>query len=279
MILLPLVLALAQQAPAAQAALQAAQAAPRAAPTFVRPRDPFVFRCVLDKRVRMVTVALSDELWAAWDTQQCGFVKAWKGGVKFDGAVYTTAHGPTPTSLGLAYTEGLDGDVWYADVGGKPVAVHAVWRGYRLEHGACVLLYDVVLPDGRAVRVEERPEFVVPERIFTATQVEEWGLVPGLPGLVRRFHAPAVPEGVLVAVLVRSDASRGRFIDAGGARAEKLIDVKDEKGQVTDTRIHSQIWLDAKRKTNSLIQFFDLLELPQAEPEAAPEPDAAGGAR
>src|SRR5436190_12690140 len=96
-----------------------AQPAPQSAPTIVRPRDPFVFRCVLDKRVRIVTLALSDELWAAWDTQTCGFYKAWKGGVKFDGAVYTTAHGPTPSSLGKAYTEGLDGDVWFADVGGQ----------------------------------------------------------------------------------------------------------------------------------------------------------------
>ncbi len=266
MILVPLLLALAQQAPHTPMEV-------------VRPRDPFVFRCVLDKRVRMVTVALSDDLWACWDTRQCGFTKAWKGGVKFDGAVYTTAHGPTPTSLGLAYTEGLDGDVWFADVGGKQVEADAVWRGYRIEHGACVLLYDIVLPDGRAVRVEERPEFVHPEQIFNATQVEEWGLVAGLPGLVRRFHAPAVPEDMLVAVLVRSDASRGRFIDAGGARAEKLIDVKDAKGQVVDTRIHSQMWLNAQRKTNSLIQFFDPIELPKMEPEAGPKPAAAGGAR
>lgn len=104
--------------------------------------------------------------------------------------------------------------------------------------------------------------------------MEDWGLEAGLPGLLRRFHAPAVPEGVLIAVFVRSDATRGRFIDAGGARAEKLIDVKDDKGVVTETRIHSQIWLDAHRTMNSLIQFFDPIELPKEEPKPA-----AGGGR
>src|SRR4029077_12218091 len=113
----------------------------------------------------------------------CGFYKAWKGGVKFDGAVYTTAHGPTPSSLGKAYTEGLDGDVWFADVGGQQVAADAVWRGYRIEQGACVLQYDIVLPDKRVVRVEERPEFVLSDKLFNPTEREDFGLDAGLPGL------------------------------------------------------------------------------------------------
>ena len=71
-----------------------------------RPRDIWVFRSVLDKRARMVTMALSDDLWVAYDATNCGLYKAWKGGVKFDGAVYTTSHGPQPTSEGAAYVVG-----------------------------------------------------------------------------------------------------------------------------------------------------------------------------
>jgi hypothetical protein len=263
MILLPIALALAAQSPLAQAPV-----------LHERPRDPFVFRCVLDKRVRIVTLALSDEMWAAYDTQTCGVYKIWKGGVKFDGAVYTTVHGPTPTSRGSDYMRGIDGPVWVARVGDNVMDARAEWRGYRLEHGACVLLYDVILKDGRTIRVEERPESLRADQFFKPEELEDWGLEPGLPGFVRKFFAPDVPAGVLVAVNVRSDAPRGRFIDAGGAAQEQLIDTKDEKGQVIATEIHSLIWLNADRKWNSITQFFDPIELPQADAptkKAAPE--------
>ncbi len=238
-----------------------------------RPRDPFVFRCVLDKRVRIVTLALSEDMWAAYDTQTCGLYKIWKGGVKFDGAVYTTVHGPTPTSRGMDYESGLQGPVWVARVDDKPVEVRSEWRGYRIERGSCVLLYDVVLQDGRAIRVEERPESLRADQVFRPEELEDWALEPALPGFVRRFRAPEVPAGVLIAVQVRSDAPRGRFIDAGGAAQERLIDLKNAKGEIVATEIHSLLWLDANRKTNSLTQFFDPIELPAAAT------DAQGGGR
>src|SRR5689334_23362275 len=79
-----------------------------------RPRDPWVFRSVLDERARMVTVALSNDMWIAYDASDCGLYKAWKGGVHFDGAVYTTVHGPQPTSEGTAYVTGRGGKLWSA---------------------------------------------------------------------------------------------------------------------------------------------------------------------
>lgn len=269
MILLPIVLAFSAQA----AAVSDRPGMPE------RPRDPFVFRCVLDKRVRIVTLALSDDLWAAWDTQTCGFYKAWKGGVKFDGAVYTTVHGPTPSSLGADYTRGLDGDVWNAIVDGQPSPARAVWRGYRLERGACVLQYDVVLKDGRAIRVEEWPESLRSDQVFTADEREEFGVREALPGLVRRYRAIDVPPGVVLAVLVRTDAQGGRFIDAGGAAQEKLLDTKDEKGMVVATEIHSMIWLDANRKTNSVTQFYEPIVLPPEPKDEKDAQSAKGGAR
>jgi len=225
-------------------------------------------------------LALNEEMWAAWDTTRCGLYKAWKGGVKLDGAVYTMAHGPQPTVQGVTYVDGLAGDVWSADVGGKPAVVRAAWRGYRIEHGACVLLYEIALEDGRRIAVEERPEYARPEDLFPPDRMEDFGLEPGLPGLVRRFHAPAVPEGVVIAVRVRSDAPRGRFIDAGGAQREQLVDVKDAEGQIVGTEIHSQIWLNAQRKVNSLTQFFDPVVLPPPPPEAAaPAPSGSPPAK
>src|SRR5690606_37066084 len=72
-------------------------------PVINSPRDPWVFRSVLDEQARMVTVALHDELYVAYDAKDGSLYKAWKGGVNFDGAVYTAAHGPQPSSEGYAY--------------------------------------------------------------------------------------------------------------------------------------------------------------------------------
>lgn len=139
-----------------------------------RPRDIWVFRSVLDKRARMVTIALHPKLWVAYDATNCGIYKAWSGGVKFDGAVYTTVHGPQPTSQGSAYLEGkLDTDVWRVkDAAGNVVDASPTFRGYRFVDDRVWLNYDFTLPNGRTYRVEESPEAmgsgdtVVLERTF-----------------------------------------------------------------------------------------------------------------
>src|SRR5689334_22309546 len=78
------------------------------------PHDPWVFRSVLDSKARMVTAALHENLYVAYDAQKCQLYKAWKGGVIFDGAVYTTHHGPQPSTKGYAYFVDPEGqDFWY----------------------------------------------------------------------------------------------------------------------------------------------------------------------
>lgn len=121
-----------------------------------RPRDIWVFRSVLDQRPRIVTVALHQDLWVAYDATQCNLYKAWNGGVKFDGAVYTTVHGPQPTSYGDAYVMGLlDQPVWA--INGQRVT--AEFKGYRFQRGQVTLQYWLRSADG-VLRVFETPEYV-----------------------------------------------------------------------------------------------------------------------
>jgi cytochrome c len=102
----------------------------------------------------MVTVALSDKLYVAYDATNGGLYKAWSGGVKFDGAVYTTAHGPQPTSLGATYLTGpTDRPVWFVD--GKPT--NPRYRGYRLTGGQ-VHLHLEFQHGGKTTHVWETPE-------------------------------------------------------------------------------------------------------------------------
>ena len=68
-----------------------------------RPHDPWVFRCVLDRRPRMIVAALDRWMWVAYDAATCELYRVWSGGVNFEGSVYTGAHGPQPTTYGLPY--------------------------------------------------------------------------------------------------------------------------------------------------------------------------------
>lgn len=68
-----------------------------------RPGDLWVFRSTLDGNTGVLTAALLDSLWAAYDTDHGRLYKAWYGIVEFNGVVYTAAHGPHPMSEGQAY--------------------------------------------------------------------------------------------------------------------------------------------------------------------------------
>jgi cytochrome c len=128
-----------------------------------RPRDIWVFRSVLDQRARMVTIGLHDDLWVAYDATNCGIYKVWNGGVKFDGAVYTTVHGPQPTSLGEAYRFGaLDEPVWNVFDGTKTTKVKPRFRGYRFIGTQVRLQYEFDGLAKKAIWAYETPEFERP---------------------------------------------------------------------------------------------------------------------
>ncbi|MGI8922903.1 MAG: family 16 glycoside hydrolase [Fimbriimonadales bacterium] len=121
-----------------------------------RPRDIWAFRSVLDGRARILTIALHKDLWVAYDATNCGLYRAWTGGVKFDGAVYTTVHGPQPTSMGTVHLPGIvDEGVWTA-AGAKPE-----FKGYRIEGGKITLQYRIRLPGNGTAWVYENPEVKV----------------------------------------------------------------------------------------------------------------------
>ena len=144
-----------------------------------RPHDPFVFRSVLDGQPRMLTVALHDNMWAAYDTETGTLDKVWRGGINLDGAVYTTHHGPQPSSLGDAWFENQYDQPWTID--GQAATVR--YRGHRLEDdGQATLLYDLSAA-GKTIRVEETPEFVVNKS--------------GQPGFQRRFKLDGADGAVV----------------------------------------------------------------------------------
>jgi cytochrome c len=123
----------------------------------------------------MVTLALHDNLWAAVDAENCGLYKVWRGGVKFDGSVYTAAHGPQPTSEGAQLARGqLDQQVWSLHDGTKSLPGKPVFRGYTLDQGRIFFTYELSHSRGKAViqeAIEFQPSGTTGEGIFRGYRV------------------------------------------------------------------------------------------------------------
>lgn len=151
--------------------------------TYDRPRDIWVFRSVLDEQARMVTVALSKDMWVTYDAKTANLYKAWKGGVNFDGAVYTTVHGPQPKSEGYAYMSDEPAAMrWFIIENGKRSVPELQYRGHKFIEGQVAFQYEFKSKSGQIAKVSEIPEVVKRGR---------------QNGLSRTFSMEA-PEGVQV---------------------------------------------------------------------------------
>ncbi|MEP0368250.1 MAG: family 16 glycoside hydrolase [Cyclobacteriaceae bacterium] len=125
-----------------------------------RPIEPWVFRSVLDETPRIVTAALSDGIWVAYDARTSSLFKAWKGGVNFDGAVYTTVHGPQPTSEGYAYYVDQAEDIeWFVKSGDKKITPKLKYKGHKFIDDQVTFTYHLIV-DGQTIVVTETPEAI-----------------------------------------------------------------------------------------------------------------------
>lgn len=151
-----------------------------------RPRDPWVFRSVLDKQPRIVTATLNDELFVAYDARYCGLYKAWKGKVILDGPVYTTTHGPQPTSDGYAYFEQrLQEPAWRLVIDGKESTPNAQFKGHFFKDGQVTFRFHLTDDAGHTADIEETPEYITKA---------------GKNGLHRHFVLKNVSENTSVAL-------------------------------------------------------------------------------
>ncbi len=144
-----------------------------------RPQDPWVFRSVLDSIPRIATAGLHDDMWIAYNTATCAVYKCWKGSVNFDGAVYTTVHGPQPSSLGNSWFVNNHAEPWRVVRGGKEETPKVQYRGHRFDKGQVTFNYELMLADGTKIKVGERPEYaskgeqVGLERVYTTSDVPD----------------------------------------------------------------------------------------------------------
>ncbi len=149
-------------------------------PVTQRPHQPWVFRCVLDRRARTVVVALSNDVWAAWDAETCDLYKVWsgeaagegKGGMKFTGTVYDTRHGPQPQTQGEVF-DSFATSSWTVLRDGQPVEATPRWLGHRVDGTESVTLKrELRLDDETVVTISESPEAAGPRALRRMFKVE-----------------------------------------------------------------------------------------------------------
>jgi cytochrome c len=225
-------------------------------------RQPWVFRSVMDKRARILTIAMAKDFWLAYDATNCGLYKFWKGDVKFDGAVYTTAHGPQPTSQGGAIESGLvDQSVWSFE--GKPVTPR--FRGFVTDskNGKMVVLKYELLLRGKSIIVSEAPtliwragKVVGLHRFFSLSGnlTDEWKSKISL--VVRKAGSALLSEKVPGNGIVTKNASGDSILTFNGANV------------VVDTVFNPILSQDANYTPDGYIAGLEPAPEEQPEPEA-----------
>ncbi|RAV98138.1 family 16 glycoside hydrolase [Pseudochryseolinea flava] len=228
-----------------------------------RPRDPWVFRSVLDSKPRMITVALNDNLYVAYSAQTCELYKAWKGGVIFDGAVYTTHHGPQPSSKGYAYFVQQDEDFWYLVRGENESPAKTNFKGYSIKNDKVTFHFELSDENGNTVLMDETPEY------------ESRGDQPGLTRTFQIVNA-TVETKVKIKTKLSNLQQPDDYSSTGDLKVIKSNEKKDAKG--TTHEVDVEVLLNAQDKTNLQVYFHPGFEEKVEEKEAQPVDVVAQGA-
>ena len=131
---------------------------------YKRPKDTWVFRSVMDKKPRMLTVALHQDLYASYDLQTGNLYKVWKGRVNYDGAVYTTAHGVQPTSAGFPYVfDSLTRTQWTLKTAKGNEIPTINYLGHVMKKGQVGIEFELISKSGSSVKLRETPEYALAE--------------------------------------------------------------------------------------------------------------------
>lgn len=152
-----------------------------------RPMDPWAIRSVLDKQPRMLTLALDSSCYVAYDLTRCTLYKVWRGGVILEGAAYTDKKNLQPSTWGKSYfSDSLHHFKWATESDGKRNSPEVLNKGYAFKQKGITLSFELHLPSGDTIHIEEHPEFIKDEK--------------GNPGLERVFTTSNVPDGIIVSL-------------------------------------------------------------------------------
>ena len=196
---------------------------PSAPSIMERPVDLWVMRSVLDQKPRVVTLALYEDRYAAYDTENCRPFKIWRGGVHWVGAAFNNVKTIQPTSWGHPYFVQDDSlTTWEVATADGKQPVEPQFRGYRLENNRLTFQYEFSLPGNHTATVYEWPEWV------------------GEHGFQQEFILEEMPENVQLLY-------RGQTLKTG--RPTKLVEHFTAAEPPASPALHlvahgSRYWLD-----------------------------------
>jgi cytochrome c len=222
---------------------------------YKRPRDPWVFRSVLDKQPRIVTATLNEELFVAYDARYCGLYKAWKGKVILDGPVYTTTHGPQPTTDGYAYFEQrLQEPAWRLIVDGTESTPKAQFKGHFFKDGQVTFRFHLSDEAGHAADIEETPEYITKS---------------GKNGLQRHFVVKNLSANTAVALKTSlTNLEKENDFETDGKIATETT-VKNEYPNGTTLSVPVVLTLNSDKATDLKVYYHKGFEIPKAEARTA----------
>lgn len=148
--------------------------------SYNRPVDPWVIRSVLDYKPRMLTIALDSELYIAYDLASSTLYRAWKGGVNWDGAVFTEMKAIQPTPWGADYYLNPSTNTnWSLYDESREKKINSSFQGYRFVNDQIVLNHRLICEED-TIFISEKPEFINDKN--------------GKPGLERSFNIQNLPS-------------------------------------------------------------------------------------
>ena len=174
--------------------------------TYERPIDTWVFRSVIDKQPRMLTVALNKDLYVCYNLQYGNLYKIWKGGVNYDGAVYTTAHGIQPTSFGYAYAlDSTSNTQWKLKTESGVEIPKINFLGYSMVKNQVGIDFELISKSGKSVTVREIPEFDQQEN--NSGLIRHIKILKGEKGFVPILNY-SLHEGVVLKEMINGKANK-----------------------------------------------------------------------
>ncbi len=210
-----------------------------AVPAVQRPREAWVLRSVLDLKPRMLSIALHDKLWLAYNTQTASLYKAWNGTINFEGSVYTTAHGPQPTTEGISYMQEPDSAAWQLVANGTAITPEVIYKGHHIINNQVTLNYVLLYPGGQ-ITIAEKPEV----KITGGEQIS----------LERIFTTSGVPAGVQVSLNMHLNS----LLNENDYQTDGRFTVSEKSAEEVATQkyyaISGQLQLNPNARTSMLVK-------------------------
>lgn len=142
-----------------------------------RPMENWVFTANLDGRPDVMILALHEQIWIAYDRENCQLIKAWKGGVKIEEG------GKNVSSNGLTfYQEDPEQKNGWKLIRNGEVEIPKTKMGtIGMVNDSVTLNYELTLKSGHVIWVQETPEAILREKN------------PNRCGLVRKITVGNMP--------------------------------------------------------------------------------------